>query len=110
MKRRPRTEPRARFHDPSVEQARLSSAGQSFEMSQFAKDLEAGIDLLAGQRLQAFGAETLHGERSHHTAIEEASFQDLAVQLFLGGDISHESSGEGVARASWILDFLDGQS
>ena len=79
-------------------------------MGQFAKDLEAGVDFFPCKGLQAFGAKTLHGKGSHHAAIEEPALQHLAVQLFLRGDVSHESAGERIARSGWIFDFLDGQS
>ena len=79
-------------------------------MRQFAKDLEAGINFFAGEGLQAFGTKTLHRKRSHHPAVEESPLQDFAVQLFLRGDVSHESAGERVTRAGWIFDFFDGQS
>jgi hypothetical protein len=46
----------------------------SFQMGQFTKDLEAGIDFFAGEGLQALGAKTLDGKRAHHAAIEESPF------------------------------------
>ena len=42
-------------------------------MGQFAKDLEAGVDFFPGEGLQAFGAKTLYGKRSHYTSIEEST-------------------------------------
>ena len=48
----------------------LRNLRRLLEVGQFAKDLEAGVDLIPGQRLQALGTETLDRERSHDSAVE----------------------------------------
>src|SRR5271165_1251679 len=85
-------------------------AAGSFQMGQFAKDLEAGVDFFPSEGLQALGAKAFNGERSHHPAVEKRSVQHFAVQLCLRSDVSHESTGKGIARSSRIFHFLNGQS
>ena len=80
------------------------------EVREFAEDLEAGFDLLAGQVGQALGPEAFDGERSHHAAVEHGALEHLAVQLALRSDVSHEASGEGIAGAGGIAHLLDRQS
>ena len=41
-----------------------------FQVRQFAENLEAFFDFFAGQRLQTFGTEALHGERSHDATVK----------------------------------------
>ena len=60
--------------------------------------------------MQALGAELFYRERSHHTAIEQRTLDDFAVDLFLRRDIAHKSTGEGIARAGWVFDFINRQS
>src|ERR1700756_2716772 len=79
------------------------------QMGQFTKDLEAGIDLFACERTQALGAERLDDERTHDAAVEHGAFQNFPVDLLLRGQITHESSSEGIAGAGGILHFLDRQ-
>src|SRR5580704_18746235 len=114
MRRTRSTGPRTRFHDPKNEWAELSSVGcwfaGSFQMGQFTKDLEASIDFFAGERLQAFGAKTLNGKRSHYAAIKKSAFQNFAVQLFLRSDVSHKSPGKRIASSGGIFHFLDRES
>src|SRR5207244_7364683 len=78
-------------------------------MSEFAEDLEAGVNLVACQRLQALGTETLDGEGSHDPAVEESALDDLAIQLWLRGDVSHEPAGKRVAGAGWVFHFFNWQ-
>src|ERR1700683_2882003 len=105
---------RARFHDPNNEWVEHPSAGcwfaGSFQVGEFAEDLESGVDFFAGERLQSFGSKTLDRERAHHTTIKQSALQNFAVQLFLRSDVSHESTGERIAGAGGIFHFLDRQS
>src|SRR5215469_15109733 len=77
------------------------------EVREFAEDLEALVDLFAGERLQTLRAEALDGERSHDSAIEEGTLQDLTIQLFLRGQVAHEAASEGVSSAGGIFHFVD---
>ena len=86
-----------------------AALGGLLEVGQFAEELETGIDLFAGQRLEALGAETLDGERSHDPSIEQSALQYFAIQFLLRGDVAHESAGERISRTGWILHFFDGQ-
>src|SRR5437868_8568579 len=79
-----------------------------FQVRQFAKDLEAGVDLVASQRSQALGAEALDHKRPHDAAVEHGALQDLAVDFLLRCQVTHESSGEGIAGASRVFHFIDG--
>src|SRR5580693_6857006 len=78
-------------------------------MREFAENLEAGFNLLALQGLQALGAELLHGERSHHAAVEESTLQHLTIDFFLRRQISHEASSKRIAGSRRIFHFIDGQ-
>ena len=78
-------------------------------MSQFAKDLETGVDFLSRQRLQALGTETFDRERSHDSAIEKSALEHFAIQLLLRSYITHESTGKGIARTRGVFDFFDRQ-
>src|SRR5271165_4586328 len=80
-----------------------------FQMRELAEDLEAGVDLFAGEQLQALGAEALYGEGSHDAAVEKRALDDLAIDFSLGGDVSHEPAGKGIAGAGGVLDLLKRQ-
>src|SRR5919198_4625766 len=81
----------------------------SLEVRQFAEYLEASVNFLTRQGLQAFRAEALHSERSHHAPIEQSPLQHLPVELPLGSDVAHEPAGEGVACTRRVLNFFDGK-
>src|SRR6266542_2126436 len=60
--------------------------GFSFQVSKFTEELQAGVNLAAGQGLQALGAEAFDG------------------------DVSHEASGEGISGAGSVLYFFERKS
>src|SRR5215469_15198648 len=78
-------------------------------MGQLTKDGETLIDLLACQRLQPFCAEALHGERSHHPAIEHRVLENVARDFALRRDVAHEATGEAVARTGGVAHFFQRQ-
>src|ERR1700734_485438 len=80
------------------------------EMSQFAKDLIASVDLLTRQRLQPLRSEALDGERTHHAAVEKGALEHFSIQFLLGSHVSHEAAREGIARASGVLNLFDWKS
>src|ERR1700752_4702665 len=77
------------------------------QVRQFAEDLKARVDFLACEGAQTLGAEAFADKRSHHAAVEHGAFQDFAVDLLLGSQIAHESSGEGITGARRVLYFFD---
>src|SRR5215469_15732680 len=78
-------------------------------MGQLTKDGETLIDLLACQRLQPFCAEALHGERSHHAAIEHRVLENVARDFALRRDVAHEATGEAVAGTGGVAHFFQRQ-
>src|SRR5215469_17045575 len=78
-------------------------------MRQLAEDLKTGFDFIASEIFEPFRAKALDGKRPHDPAIEESTLDDLAMDVFLGSDVPHETAGEGVARARRVLYLFDGQ-
>src|SRR5438309_303498 len=78
-------------------------------MRQFAERVEAVVDLIASDRLQALRAEALDRERPHHAAVEHGVLQHTAVHFSLRGDVAHEAPGEAVARAGGVAYFVQRQ-
>src|ERR1700674_407703 len=96
--------PAGQFRGPSA-----GSAERSFQMSQLAEDLKAGVNFFTGKGLQTLGAKALDRKRSNHAAIEEGAFQDFAAQFSLRGDVSHEAAGKRISGPGRVPDLLDGQ-
>src|SRR5581483_8278009 len=82
---------------------------RSFQVSQLAEDLKAGVDFPPSQILEALGTETFHGEGSHHAAVEEGAFRDFAIELSLRRDIAQEAACECISRSGGIHNFFNGQ-
>src|SRR5437660_11394082 len=83
--------------------------GHSSEMRQFAEKLKPGINLVSGQGLQPFSSKAFHGERAHHSSIEQGPLKHLAIQFVLRSEVAHKSAGKGIAGSGGILHFLDGK-
>src|SRR4029077_20693688 len=83
--------------------------GKLLQVGQLAEYQKTFFDLFASKRLQALGAEAFDGERSHDAAVEESALENFAVQVFLGGEVAHEASSEGIAGAGGIFDFFNRQ-
>src|SRR5215471_15870052 len=78
-------------------------------MCEFAEYLKSRINFLARQRFKTFRPKALHRKRSHHPAVEKRPLDHLAVQVFLGSDVPHESSGERIAGSGRVFDFFNRQ-
>src|SRR5262249_46491379 len=91
------------FPDPSA------ARECSFEVGEFAEDLEARFNLVAGQRLKSFRTEALYGERSHHAAVEQRPLEHFAVHFALRRDVSHEAAGKRITSSGGILYLFDWQ-
>ncbi len=55
----------------------------SVKVRQLAEDVEALVDLLARELLQALGAEALAGKRAHHAAVEHGAAEGAGCELGL---------------------------
>src|SRR5262249_43832619 len=79
------------------------------DVRQLAEDLVTLFDLLARELLQALGAESFDGKRTHHAAVEHGALEDVAGELVLRSDVAHEAAGKAVARAGGVDYALDRQ-
>src|SRR6202795_5251668 len=86
-KQRSPARPAAQLHSRNT--ASTASAA-SFEGGQFAENLKTFVALIAGPRLQALRAKTLHGKRSHHSAVKKRPLQHFAIQFFLRRHVAHK--------------------
>src|ERR1039458_2276421 len=90
----------------------LTAAGTAtvlFQVRQFAEDLKTGVNFFAREILQSLCPEAFHGERSHHASVKQGALQHFPIEFALGRDVSHKSTGEGIACSGRILHLIDGQ-
>src|SRR5215208_6017616 len=78
-------------------------------MGEAAEEFETFIDLVAGERLQALGAEFLDGEGTHYAPVEHRVLEHKRSDFALRCHVAHEASGERIPGASRIMYLLDGQ-
>ena len=78
-------------------------------MRQLAEDVEALIDFLTREFLQAVRAEALHSKRAHDGAVEHGTTEDAGCEFGLRCQVTEEATGEAVACACGVDDFFKRQ-
>ena len=73
------------------------------------KTIEALVDFLARELLQALGAEALAGKGAHDAAVEHGAAEGGGRELGLRGEITEEAAGKAVACAGGIDDLFKRQ-
>src|SRR5271165_5464135 len=81
----------------------------SVKMRKLAEESEALINLLSRERLHPFRTKALHRKGAHDAAIEHGMFEILQGDLGLGGEISEEAAGEGIACTRGIDHLVERQ-
>src|SRR4051794_40719860 len=61
---------------------------------EFTEDLVTCVDLFTSERLQALRTKALDRERAHHATIEHRPLEDLTVEFFLRGNVTHKAAGK----------------
>src|SRR5690606_33766840 len=81
-----------------------------FHSAQFDQIFHPLADLSVCQGLKFPNGEIFYAKRSHGGSVHQGHFHLLESDLILSRQVTHKSTGEGIARSSRIRDFGQGES
>src|SRR5262249_52961852 len=79
-------------------------------MREFAESVVTLFNLLPREFLEAFGAKSFPGERTHHATVKHGALENIACKLTARCNVAHKASREGVTRARGVDNGLQRQS
>src|SRR4051812_14234340 len=69
----------------------------------------ARVNVFTLDLAQGLESETFDGKAAHHGTVNHRSPQGGVIHFANARQIAHETAGEAVTRASWIMHFFHGQ-